>query len=152
MIGRILSYLFWLRKLKFTPCLEKKRVSTTCEQKYEILVGLSICLGNIWNMFQRSSEKFKNVHLWWARQITIDRSWTISDEKKKTFYWKIACNVKHDWSLVKYDWPFGKNYMAIKVNHDRPMLNYDRPRSNTLPAGINQSRIYRKEKEGNFRI
>ena len=31
----------------------------TCEQKYEILVGLShICLGNIWNIFLVFGEKF----------------------------------------------------------------------------------------------
>ena len=57
MIGRSLSYLFCLWKLKFIPCLEKKRVSTTCEQKYEIMVVLSICLDNIWNMFQLSGER-----------------------------------------------------------------------------------------------
>ena len=51
-------------EVKVTPYLEKKRASTTCEQKYEILVGLSICLGNIWNMFQLFGEKCPPL---WAR-------------------------------------------------------------------------------------
>ena len=132
MIGRSLSYLFCLRKLKFTPYLEKKRVSTTCEQKYEILVGLSICLGNIWNMFQISGEGCPPL----VGKANYDRPFMdhIGWEKENILL-KNVCN--------KYDWLFGKNYIEIEVNHDRP-------RSNTPPA--TNLRIYRKEKEGNFRF
>ena len=63
-IGRTLSYLFCLRKLKFTPFLGKKRVSENLWAKYEILGGLSICLGNIRDMFQLFGEKCPPL---WAR-------------------------------------------------------------------------------------
>ena len=58
MIGRMLSYLFCLRKFKFTTFWGKKEFVKTCEQIYDILVSLSICLGNIWNMFPLSGEKY----------------------------------------------------------------------------------------------
>ena len=135
MIGRILSYLFCLRKLKNTLILWTKLVSDNMWAKiwnsgraiaHMLVQHLEYLSTFVWEKSAfgvqgklrltvhgayRMEKSYSFTEKMHGRLITIDRWSSMIDHTKGIYQGKID--------------------MASKVNDDRPMVNYNRPRSCT---------------------